>query len=36
MQVAGFVDDGVANRGIEVNTPTSMTKYCIHTYDRLA
>lgn len=27
MQVAGFVDDGVSNRGIEVNTPTSTTKY---------
>lgn len=29
MQVAGFVNDSVANRGIEVNTPTSTTKYCI-------
>lgn len=27
MQVAGFVDDGVSPRGIEVNTPTSTTKY---------
>ncbi|SDP13918.1 hypothetical protein SAMN04487897_13914 [Paenibacillus sp. yr247] len=27
MQVAGFVDDGVAIRGIQVNTPTSTTNY---------
>lgn len=29
MQVAGFVDDGVNLRGIEVNTPTSATKYSV-------
>lgn len=29
MQVAGFVDDNVTVRAIEVNTPTSTTKYAI-------
>ncbi|WP_054023558.1 DUF1565 domain-containing protein [Bacillus sp. FJAT-28004] len=29
MQTAAFVDDGVTIRGIEVNTPTSKTKYAI-------
>ncbi|CAH1192465.1 hypothetical protein PAECIP111891_00313 [Paenibacillus allorhizoplanae] len=29
MQVAGFVDDNVTIRGIEVNTPTSTTKYAV-------
>jgi hypothetical protein len=29
MQVAGFVDDNVSVRAIEVNTPTSSTKYAI-------
>ncbi|KQX46764.1 OmpL47-type beta-barrel domain-containing protein [Paenibacillus sp. Root444D2] len=29
MQVAGFVDDNVSARAIEVNTPTSSTKYAI-------